>query len=46
MLSLENFNKRKFPLRVLAASVLALSMSAGFSVAHADDAGLPKLAGE
>ncbi|MDN7178369.1 ABC transporter substrate-binding protein [Caballeronia sp. SEWSISQ10-4 2] len=44
MLSLENFNKRKFPLRVLAASALALSMSAGLSIAHADDAGLPKLA--
>jgi len=44
MLSLENFNKRKFPLRVLATSALALSMVAGFSIAHADDSPLPKLA--
>src|SRR5258707_15518249 len=43
MLSLENFNKRKFPLRVLASSVLALSMVAGVSIAHADDSPLPKL---
>lgn len=44
MLSLENFNKRKFPLRVLATSALALSMVAGVSIAHADDSPLPKLA--
>ena len=39
MLSLEKFNKRKFPLRVLATSALALSMVAGFGIAHADDGG-------
>ena len=44
MLSLENCNTRKFPLRALAASVLALSMAAGVSIAHADDSPLPKLA--
>ena len=46
MLSLENrkLNTRKTPFRVLATSVLALSMAAGFGIAHADNAGLPKIA--